>query len=110
MSVGVEKDLGLDLDDPLGLELAYVIQGYHEGDYKQFIGLFLPHKGCEQKYSYSLGRFEAKETYEILAGTIVPRNDAGIGMLNKLYCLIMKSPEGFDNALVDRSACGDVIN
>ncbi len=39
MSVGVEKDLGLDLDDPLGLELAYVIQGYHGGDHTQFIGL-----------------------------------------------------------------------
>ena len=31
-------------------------------------------------------------------------------MLNKLYCLIMESPEGFDYALIDRSACGDVVN
>jgi hypothetical protein len=74
----------------------------------QFLSVFLAYEGCEQLHTCSLGRFEGKESYDILANTIVPCIDSGIGKLNNVYILIMEGPEGFDYSLVDKNVCGEL--
>ena len=96
--------LGIDLGD--GEEIGMLYEGDHGGEYMLFIVVMLTHEGCLQKFHAVLGKFQAKESYSILADTIVPRIDAGIGVLNKLFCLVIEGPEGFDFAFVDRVKSG----
>ena len=102
------QTLGIDLGE--GEEIGMLYEGDHGGEYMLFIVVMLTHEGCLQKLHAVLGKFQAKESYSILANTVVPRIDAGIGLLNKLFCLVIEGPEGFDFAFVDKEKCGVVTS
>ena len=62
----------------------------------QFLQVMCAYEECNQRHYASLGSFKGKESYDVLKNTIVPHINAGIGLLNQHYCLIIEWDAGFD--------------